>query len=302
MARLNRFQIINHMKPKIIDYLKSLNKNVFSLADLQGILLEKREEWTIPKKTTADEFINVLKKNIIQEVVIKTPQRTITKYIFGDASPYDIAISLRKGSYLSHYSAVFTHQLTDNVPKAIYTNLEQSPKFSSGADEDLEQKNIDLAFSRSMRLTNQIATFQLEGKEYKVYLLNGKHQNRIGVESIQSFNLSTPSEVTNIERTLIDIVVRPVYSGGVEEVLQAFKAAKGQCSVNRIVAYLKKMDFKYPYHQSIGFYLEKAGYDEKVLKLLNKFEIKHKFYLTYKMADSEKAFSERWQIYYPKGL
>jgi len=220
------------MKPKIIDYLKSLNKNILSLQDLQSILFEKREEWSIPKKTTADEFINVLKKNVIQEVIIETPQRTIAKYIFGDASPYDIAISLRKGSYLSHYSAVFTHQLTDNVPKAIYTNLEQSPKYDSNSDTNLDQESIDLAFSKSMRITNQIATFQFKGKEYKVYLLNGKHQNRIGVEKIQAFNLSKPTDVANIERTLIDIVVRPVYSGGVDEVLQAFKLAKGKISVN----------------------------------------------------------------------
>jgi hypothetical protein len=301
MPRLNRFQIIRHMKPKIIELLKSLNKNVFSLTELQSILNDNRSDWTIPKITTANEFIDILKeKNTIQEIIITTPQRKISKFVFEEASPYDIATSLRQGSYLSHYSAVFTHQLTENVPKTIYTNLEQSPKYSGDPDEELQQKNIDLAFSRDMRLTNQIAIFNFKGKEYKTYLLNGKNQKRLGVEEIKSFNLSTPSNVTNIERTLIDIVVRPVYCGGVEEVLNAFIEARGRCSVNRILAYLKKMDFKYPYHQSIGFYLEKAGYDEKLLSLLNKFEIKHEFYLNYKITNKE--FSQRWKVYYPKGL
>ena len=301
MGRISRFMIIQHMKPQIIKHLKELNENVYSIGDLQSILNENRERWTIPKVTTANEFIGVLKdKGVIEEVIITTTQRKIIKYIFEEASPYDIAISLRMGSYLSHFSAVFSHQLTENVPKTIYTNLEQSPKPTGDRDEVLQQNNIDLAFSRVMRLTNQKASFNFRGKEYKVFLLNGKHQNRLGVEKLSAFNLSKPSDVTNIERTLIDIVVRPVYSGGVEEVLQAFKEAKGTFSVNRLLSYLKKMDFIYPYHQLIGFYLEKAGYEERVLNLLNKLEIKHNFYLTYQIP--EKEYSERWRVFYPKGL
>ncbi|MFB5937197.1 type IV toxin-antitoxin system AbiEi family antitoxin domain-containing protein [Peribacillus castrilensis] len=299
MPRLSRFLIIQNMIPKIVNYLTELNQNIFSLSDLQWILSENRTDWTIPKITTANEFIGVLiDKGVLEEVIIKTPQRNITKYTFEEASPYAIAVSLRQGSYLSHYSAIFTHQLTENVPKTIYTNLEQSPKY--GNDEEMEQKDIDLAFSRPMRLTNQIATFKLKEKEYKVYLLNGKNQKQIGVEKIESFNLPFPVAVTNVERTLIDIVVRPIYSGGVEEVLQAFREAKGTYSVNRLLSYLKKMDFKYPYHQLIGFYLEKADYEENVLNLLNKFEINYNFYLSYQI--SEKDFSERWRVFYPKGL
>lgn len=289
------------MTPQIIKHLKELNENVLSIGDLQSILNENRERWTIPKITTANEFVGVLKdKGVIEEVIITTTQRKIIKYIFEEASPYDIAISLRMGSYLSHFSAVFSHQLTENVPKTIYTNLEQSPKPTGDREEVLQQNNIDLAFSRVMRLTNQKASFNFRGKEYKAFLLNGKHQKRLGVEKLSAFNLSKPSDVTNIERTLIDIVVRPVYSGGVEEVLQAFKEAKGTFSVNRLLSYLKKMDFIYPYHQLIGFYLEKAGYEEKVLNLLNKLEIKHNFYLTYQIP--EKEYSERWRVFYPKGL
>lgn len=303
MPRLNRFQIIQHMKPKIVQYLKDSNKNIFSLADLQQILNNNKENWTIPKITTANDFIKVLiEKGVIEEIVVNTPQRKIVKYIFEEATPYEIAVSLRSGSYLSHYSAVFTHQLTENVPKTIYTNLEQSPKpkFTGDNDGVLHQENIDTAFSRPMRLTNQIATFSYRKKEYKIYLLNGQNQNRLGVEKVISFNLKRPTDITNIERTLIDILVRPVYSGGVDEVLNAFKEAKGDFSVNRLLSYLKKMDYKYPYHQLVGFYLEKAGYEEKVLNLLNKFEINHNFYAAYEM--SQPDFSERWRVYYPKGL
>ena len=60
------------------------------------------------------------------------------------------------------------------------------------------------------------------------------------------------------------------------------------------------MDYTYPYHQAIGFYLEKAGYNENVIKLIEKIEIKYNFYLTYEM--KEKEFSERWKLFFPKGF
>jgi hypothetical protein len=94
--------------------------------------------------------------------------------------------------------------------------------------------------------------------------------------------------------------VRPNYSGGIYEVLHAYEAAKDRVSVNRLMATLKKLDYTYPYHQAIGFYMEQAGYSESVLKLVEKMEIKYDFYLTYKMKEPE--YSERWKLYYPRGF
>jgi len=37
--------------------------------------------------------------------------------------------------------------------------------------------------------------------------------------------------------------------------------------------------------EAIGFYLEKAGYKDSQIKLLNKFAIKYDFYLTHQMKE-----------------
>ena len=111
----------------------------------------------------------------------------------------------------------------------------------------------------------------------------------------------SPLRITNIERTLIDATVRPVYAGGVAQVAEAFRAAAGRLSVNRIAAYLRKLRFTYPYHQSIGFYLERAGtYKASQIELLREFPVEFDFYLTYQMRDPD--YNKRWRLYVPKGF
>lgn len=290
MPRLSRFQIMQHMKPHILNFFKSNGPKVYSQSEIEQIFRNNKIKWALPYITTAEDFIKfLLDKGILNRVSIKLPRGNIIKYTYGEVSKYEIALSINKNSYLSHYTALMLHDLTENVPKNIYTNSEQRDK-SSIKRSELEQTNIDKAFSRPMRQTNQIAIME----DNKVFLLNGKNVERIGV-------IDGPfGPITNIERTLIDITVRPNYAGGIYEVLNAYIAAKGKFSVNKLVSYLKKMDYTYPYHQAIGFYLEKAGYNENVIKLIEKIEIKYNFYLTYEM--KEKEFSERWKLFFPKGF
>ncbi len=90
-----------------------------------------------------------------------------------------------------------------------------------------------------------------------------------------------------------------MYSGGVFEVLEAYRLAMEQLDVKKMISYLDQLDYIYPYHQAVGFYLEKAGYDAKSLQLFDKGK-DFDFYLTYNIRN--KAFSERWKLYYPKGI
>ena len=206
---------------------------------------------------------------------------------------YKTPLKLRKNSFLSHYTAMYLHNLTENIPKNVYTNQEQSKK-PSNKNYDLQQKNIDKAFSKPMRKTNHIVFFD----DFNSYMLNGKNTERLGVTEIEvdGENLL----ITDIERTLLDVSIRPGYGGGVEEILEAYINAKGQISINRLLAYSRKMDYIYPYHQVLGFYLEKAGYKESQLKILESMDIEYDFYLNYNMKNP--SFSERWKLYYPQHL
>ena len=298
MARLTRLQAMEHALPRIRSVISAGDGTVYAFADLAQIFTDNKESWLLPRVTTLGDFTSFLQtKSLLLPVDMKLPGRKAGRYISGKVSPAELVLSLQGKSYLTHYTALYFHGLTINIPKTIYTNLEQTPKPSTGASS-MNQDSIDLAFSRAMRTTNNIAEFDFDGERYRAFLLNGQFQNRLGVTEIDHEGRKLP--ITTLERTLIDIAVRPSYAGGVTEVLEAYTHARDRISVNTLMANLQAMKFVYPYHQSIGFYLERAGYKDNVIKLAAAGNQQFDFYLTYQMRN--KKYSKRWRLYYPAEL
>ena len=217
----------------------------------------------------------------------------ITRYLWGQPSMYALGVSLRPGAYLSHASAVFLHGLSDQIPKTIYVNKEQSVKPPPAGE--LTQPGLDRAFSASQRASTYV--FQHEG--YRFVLLNGKNTSRLEVSQLRDPQ-GDSVDATKLERSLIDIVVRPAYAGGVFEVLKAYRAAKDRISVSTLVATLQQLGYVYPYHQAVGFYLERAGVEPAKLQRLKDLGLRFDFYLAHKMGPT--AYSAGWRIRFPEGL
>ena len=78
-----------------------------------------------------------------------------------------------------------------------------------------------------------------------ITFLNGKNTGRAGVIEKPGAN-GEPLHVTSVERTLIDVIVRPQYAGGIHNVLKAFKAAKDRVSVEEIAMLLATIKHLYP--------------------------------------------------------
>lgn len=291
MGRPSKFQIMELYKIEIMDALQSQGRSVFTEEQIHDLLELNKENWKLPKSADANDLLFFLAKaKQIFPIRLEFPRKIVTRYILShhNLSLFELACSIAKNAYVSHYSAAFFHDLTDNIVKTFFVNQEQKPKAIEDQSDDPElQERIRNAFSRPMRISNNIAIFD----QRKFYLLNGKFTNNLGVIDHGNF------KVTNIERTLIDIAVRPDYAGGPFEVLDIYKNAKGAASINKLYSYLKKLNHMYPYHQVIGFYLEKAGYKENVLRLMEKFPITYDFYLTYDMKNTK--YSDRWKLFYP---
>ena len=282
-------------KKDIVKLFEDAPKRIWKHSEITYILSENRSYWRLAQTTTVAGFIIFLLDNTkFKRARLKFPSRQEIRYIWGKMTLYEILMGLNEKAYFSHYTAMFLNNLTEQIPKTIYLNVEQIQRVVP-VNNNLEQTNIDRAFSNKPRVSNNYTVYN----KNRIYLLNGKQSGNLGVEDIQDSNKSI-LRVTNIERTLIDIVVRPVYSGGVYEILGAYKKAIERVSVNKLMSYLFKLKHVYPYHQAIGFYLEKAKYKANQIALVEKMEMKNDFYLDYRMKASD--YSSRWKLFYPKGM
>lgn len=268
---------------------------VFRQKDIARILQENRAFWRLAQKLSISEFTEfLLDSTKMQLVYLPLPFRPETLYTWGKVSNYVLASSAKPGAYLCHYTAMHLHGLTEQIPETIYANQEQRPLPPSTSP--LTQDRIDAAFRRPQRVTSNVAPL----RDQRLCLINGKHTGRLGVIEMED-DKHLPFSVTGLERTLIDITVRPYYAGGVAEVASAFKRAADRVSLNKLAAMLKQMDFVYPYEQAIGFYLQRAGIDSPTrLGLFRKRSLEHDFYLTYAMDKTE--YSSQWRIHFPSGL
>jgi hypothetical protein len=144
---------------------------------------------------------------------------------------------------------------------------------------------------------NQTFAFTYDG--VTIVQLSGKHTDNLEVQNLGiAAGVTVP--VTSIERTLIDITVRPTYAGGVHQVLDAYRRANGKISILKLISTLKTLDYVYPYHQAIGFYLDRSGYPQKLFSGLKNLGIDLDFYLAHNMED--KVYDSDWHLYYPKGM
>lgn len=291
MANRSRLSIA---KPDIIKAFEANGKACFSIADIKELLNQNREFWRLTYSTTATRFIEfLLGATPLKEERIEFPYRPVIRFTWGEVDAYAIVQSISMEGYFSHYSAMHLHGLTDKLPKAIYFNQEQR---LSGGGGTLTQKGIDNAFRGKCRTTSRFASFRGQS----VYLLNGQNTKRLGVIEVTTGN-NTNVQVTNLERTLIDIAVRPTYSGGVFEVAKAYAEAQGRFSVNKLVAMLKQINFTYPYHQCIGYYMKRSGlYKSNQLDLIKTLPIEYRFHLDYGLKAVD--YDEEWRLFVPKGF
>jgi len=235
-------------------------------------------------------------QNILHRIDLVFPNQNAVRFVRECVSPYEVALTLRISCYLSHLSALYLNNLLETIPMAIYMNSEQKPK--PPIVTQISQQSIDFAFRNPQRKTINVATLA----DREIHLLNGKFTDQLGVTTVnhkEGLNLFA----TSVERILIDSVVRPFYSGGPAIILEVFRNAglKGICSPKSILALLAKLNYRYPYLQAIGFYMERSGQYEDHLQLIcDTCALQFNFYLSHNEADLE--YSSRWKIYYPKWL
>ncbi len=290
-------QNLNSAYPEILELLLGKRRKAFTISDLQDVFHSNKDQWRLSTRTTYNKFLSYLieKKQLlsINELVQIEKGSEKLIYTLENANKYDIITSIKKNGYLSYLTALVVHELTLQIPKTYYISEEIHDTYLT--KNILNQENIDIAFSKEQRTTSKIYKDSVSKERY-VFIEKKMNIKNIGIIYENSFNYP----VSDIERTIIDCVVRPQYSGGIFSVLEAFRNAKNKLNLEKLDLYLDNLNYTYPYHQLVGFYLDKAGYNEPLLKPFLSKVTNFKFYMTYNL--SNKILDQKWNIYYPEGI
>ena len=272
--------------------IEALPPRAWNRKEIAVYLAEKRSDWNAPNYLSPVMLISFLVENEIAQVweIRSTEYGSKTRFVTGELSILQFACSFYKKCYVSHATALHLHGL---LPAGkIFVNREQAPKKTTTR---LSQRRIDQAFRNQPRRSS----FEFSLKRHTITFLNGKNTGDAGVIDIVGPS-GEPLRTTSLARTLIDCVVRPQYAGGIQRVAAMLPQAVGRISTAEIAQLLSQTRYAYPYHQSLGFLLERAGVPASELEPLRSIPMRFKFYLDYGMKTPE--YDQSWQIYYPAEL
>lgn len=123
---------------------------------------------------------------------------------------FEIALHLAKGGAIGCWSAMSYHELTDQVLSRVYV---LAPYMN-------EKKR-------------SLYRYKIDGYDYLLIQIQKEHFWGVERRVIDGIKIS----ITDLERTLLDGLIRPNYCGGFREVLNAFATAKDRLDIDKIIEY-----------------------------------------------------------------
>lgn len=154
---------------------------------------------------------------------------------------YEIGLALTSPSAIAFLSAMHYHKLTDQTSRIIYVLgvLNATKKASS-------------------------SSYRIDGVRYRIVRTN--KENFFGIERV---NIGEARVViTDLERTLIDGIIRPKFCGGIREVLHAYSVAFDRINIDKIISYAQKISDATC--KRLGYILSRLGVEQDLLKPLKK--------------------------------
>ena len=82
--------------------------------------------------------------------------------------------------------------------------------------------------------------------------------------------------------------------------MNIYSSARPVLKVDRLIGHLKALDYRYPYHQTIGFLMQRAGFPEQDYGKLKNPGLRFDFYLSHRIESPR--YDSEWKLYYPRDL
>lgn len=272
---------IEYYLPIIEFYVSENYYNVLNNVDLNDLISKIKDNRGLKSRERSE-----IKDFLIKHFVKKQISGNLYQFI-DNTDILDISSAISRSSFYSYQTSLYIHSLANKLSKNIYL-VKERKEVQNQPLLSLTQNGINQAFNKLPRVTSDNKKIE----DFVINFVTGQFQKYIGVMKYKQYLIS------DIERSLIDSVVRPFYSGGVQCVLQAFLLAKEKIDIEKLYRYYSQMNFTYPYHQAIGFYLETSGYDKNSYKNFYNHEIfEFDFYLDYNI--KKQKYNKKWKMYYP---
>lgn len=156
MPRPTKFSVAHK---KVVKSLNKENKQFFTLRDIASIFYEKKDVWGLATSMNLDDFIgNLVENDDLKVIKLEFPQKTVLNYFMGTGNiPINtLVLSIKENAYLSHYTALQYHSLTEQIPKTIYVTSERKNKKPTSIvkENSLTQEFISIAFSKDQKASN----------------------------------------------------------------------------------------------------------------------------------------------------
>jgi predicted transcriptional regulator of viral defense system len=201
--------------------------------------------------------------------------------------------------HFCHLTSAYYHGLTNQVPNRIYIRTSKVGAARRSRPARLNDLQISAQFVKPHRRTEKIASFG----DGRIYLISGSRLDQVGVVTVAPHIQTFPgdSRITGLERCLIDAVVAPHYNGGIVSVPEYFENAAEALDVEKLIDQYRQLDFLYPFHQSLGFFLEHTGQTGAAARLRECLPPTNRFFVD-RAAKSSWPYDAKWRVHYPQGL
>jgi predicted transcriptional regulator of viral defense system len=201
--------------------------------------------------------------------------------------------------HFCHLTSAYYHGLTNQVPNRIYIRTSRVGTTSRSRPDKLNDLQISAQFVKPHRRTEKMVSFG----GGRIYLISGSRLDRVGVVPVDPHIQTFPNEsrITGLERCLIDAVVAPHYNGGIASIPEFFENAAEALDVENLIDQYRQLDFLYPFHQSLGFFLDHTGQTDAAARLRECFAPTNRFFVD-RAAKSSWPYDAKWRVHYPPGL
>lgn len=253
---------------------------------IYSILIKLKSKSYIPKSMSLEKFIQKLTEN---EVLIL--ETICVNDVFYTRFSRDKKVnflqlfySIRTNGFFSMSTALNMQNLSTYKEENIFISKELTPKHESKVV--LFQDNIDSAFKKKYRITKKIG----KHKNHNLILLDPKHTDNYEVIVVNKMRVSS------INRALVEMIINIQYFRSIENLLEIFKPLANKIVPNKVFLVLKRMNLIYPYYNSVGFFLELLGVEEKELTDFKANISPLRFY--FEKRKERYDFNAQWNVYY----